>query len=637
MTHRSDALAPTALPDAPRRLVVYAFFDKDGQVDDYVVHSLNGLRPHAAHIMVVANGSLTASSRATLEATADQVLVRENEGFDIGAHRAALRHLGDTVREFDEIVLTNDTWFGPVRSWDPVFARMDREACHFWGLTDHAPSRSNPFTRGGRAPYHLQSYWIAVRRAMFESADWARYWDRLPALRTYVHAVIEHELRFTAHFTSHGWAGAAAFPYERFDTENPSLFEAERLIERGCPVLKRRPLFHWPPLLDSYGSVGAWTLEAATAEGYPLALILGNLARTVPPKAMNVDAGLLTVLPKRGDTPEDVSPVDRPRILVIVHSDGAPVDAAIERAEVIAGGYDLVVTTSDADARRSIEAELALRRPVDRRTEARTVPAGTSEAGALLVGCRDILLAGEHDLIVRLRATGADAIAPGRLLSEHGHGNLLPDAEYFAAMLSEFRREPSLGIVYPPMLHIGQAALGSSWGSLRTVFETTARAWGITVPLDDVSPLAPSGGMFVARIEALRLLVESPLTYEQVAATAGLAPALEKMWSYAAGQLGYHTRTIASRDYLALSHTLLEYEFNQTSLTIPGASFEKIDFLRHSGAIGTGAPRDLLRMYVRRRHRWLLRIVRRLNDPARLPGRLRRHSPREIGQGTAEP
>ncbi len=97
-------------------------------------------------------------------------------------------------------MLTNDTWFGPVRPYGPVFERMGERAVHFWGMTDHAREEPNPFTGKGVLPYHLQSFWIAVRREMFLSEAWARYWRELPAMPGYFDAVLKHEAVFTEHF-----------------------------------------------------------------------------------------------------------------------------------------------------------------------------------------------------------------------------------------------------------------------------------------------------------------------------------------------------------------------------------------------------------------------------------------------------
>ncbi len=116
---RFASLTPGGVPEGGRRLVVYTIYDRRGGIDDYVVHALEGLRPHSARIVAVVNGDLTPSGRARLEPVVDEVIVRENSGFDIGAQRHALHHLREELSRYDEIVLTNDTWFGPVRPSGP--------------------------------------------------------------------------------------------------------------------------------------------------------------------------------------------------------------------------------------------------------------------------------------------------------------------------------------------------------------------------------------------------------------------------------------------------------------------------------------------------------------------------------------
>ncbi|MCP6640597.1 rhamnan synthesis F family protein, partial [Klebsiella pneumoniae] len=73
----------------------------------------------------VSNSALTTESRVALEAVADSVWERENTGFDVGAYREILERHGDRIADFDEIVLMNYTFYGPIGSYDELFARMD--------------------------------------------------------------------------------------------------------------------------------------------------------------------------------------------------------------------------------------------------------------------------------------------------------------------------------------------------------------------------------------------------------------------------------------------------------------------------------------------------------------------------------
>lgn len=618
---------PVSFPDEGRRLIVYTIYDRRGDVDDYVVHALEGLRLHSARIIAVVNGRLTAVGRARLEPVVDELVVRENSGFDIGAQRHALRHLRDELTQYDEIVLTNDTWFGPVRPFGPVFERMNARAVHFWGMTDHAPEENNPITGKGTLPYHLQSYWLAVRREMFTSDRWERYWREMPALDSYTDAVVQHEIVFTAAFRDAGYVADVAFASDDYGCVNASLFAPRALIDDGCPVLKRRPFFHWPPFLDRYAVIGRWALDAAAEGGYPVEMALSNLARNVPPKVLNADAGLMDVI---GADHPPYDPSRPMRVVVIAHIfyDEMTVEM-IERADTLPMPYDLVVTTPDAERADRIRARIAALPGERGSVDVRIVESNDGrDQSAFLIGCRDVLISGRYDLVVKLHSkkTPQDGYNVGTHFREQQFLNLLHDDAHTSRVVALFQREPGLGLAYPPMIHIGYPTLGRAWWANKPGFERLADELGIRVPLDDVSPLAPYGSMFFARPAALRILVEQSWRYSdfggaEVYQDGGLAHILERMPSYAAGEAGFHTRTVVAPDYAAVSFTALDYKLDEMSATTPGYAFEKIDRLRALGFVGRGSGKDFLRMYMRLNHMGTVHRLRRLMDPMRRPGR----------------
>jgi rhamnosyltransferase len=609
-------------PRGGRRLVVYVVYDRRGGVDEYVAFALAGLREHAAEILVVVNGSLTDEGRARLEPVSDEILVRENVGFDIWAHKAALDHVGGRLGGFDEIILTNDTWFGPVRPYGPVFDRMSERAVHFWGMTDHAREEPNPFTGKGVLAYHLQSFWIAVRREMFLSEEWAKYWRELPEMPSYFDAVLQHEAVFTERFTNVGFTVDVAYPSEQYPTDHPALFNPAILLADGCPLLKRRPFFHWPPFLDRHAVIGRELMHEVERYGYPSGLILANLARTVQPKVINANLGMLEVLDD-ADLSEGVS--SGLSVLVVAHVDHP------ERAGELLGRLgsfpdpvDLIVTTSQPADRDVLETQLAaLSASVVRAGEVRVVPSAWGrDTSAFLIGCRDVLLQAQHDVVVKIhdRTPVRRGRNHARYFRRHQLDNLLGSPGFVRNLLALFAREPGLGLVYPPMIHIGYATMGEGWGWYRGRGHEVAEALGIQVPFDGVSPLAPLGGMWMARPEALRVLVEADWTYEDFRLqprkkVPALDRVIERLVSMAAGERGFHTRTVIDRRHAALSHLALEYKTDQLATTLPGYPVEQIQFLHRAGWTGTGGAVAFIRMYMRMNHPGL---VKRL-DPVMHP------------------
>src|SRR6476469_1939839 len=157
-----------------RRIVVYLFYDRDGIVDEYIPYKLRALRPHADHIFVVANGQLTSAGRRKLTDVADTVWVRENKGFDVGAFHDSMADLGPyRLAEYDELILMNYTFFGPIFPFEPMFERMEALDVDFWGVSSHGPVRlEGPDVPEDVIPRHLQTHWLSVRRQMFTSAAW---------------------------------------------------------------------------------------------------------------------------------------------------------------------------------------------------------------------------------------------------------------------------------------------------------------------------------------------------------------------------------------------------------------------------------------------------------------------------------
>ncbi|WP_431802294.1 rhamnan synthesis F family protein [Microbacterium sp. bgisy203] len=612
----------SAFPPGGKRLLIYVVYDRRGDVEDYIPYALTSLREYCDRVFVVVNGTLTEQGRAALAEVADDVLERENRGFDIWGYKDGLDAVGAKIAEYDEVILANDTWYGPVRSFGPVFDQMDGQPLHFWGMTDHPRVEPNPFTGTGYLAYHLQSYWLAVRRDLFLSHEWTSYWRDLPELAGYNDAVVVHEATFTEKLSTDGFVGEVAFPGLTDRIENHAVLYAEELIEQGCPTLKRRAFFQWPPYLDHLGVVGKWALDAAERAGFPMRLIYSDLARNVEPHTLNADAALLDVLPVDSN---DLDPDGPLRIVAIAHIFYEEMaEEMLDRLDYLPGSYDLVVTTTDDEKAAHIRNVIAARHARGK-SEVRIVGSNNGrDQSAFLIDCRDVLTEGRYDLVVKIHSkrTLQDAANAGRHFQRHQFDNLLPSPDYVANAVALFQKEPWLGLAYPPMVHIGYGTIGHAWWDNRAAFLAMAEKLDVRVPVDETSPLAPFGSMYFARPDALMRLAEQEWSYDDFGGAeayrdGGLAHVLERMPSYVAGEAGYTTRTIATADYFATSYTALDYNLDQFSSTMPDTTMHQIQFLRRLGPMGRGTAEDFALILARmRRPDWEPKI-RRVADRAR--------------------
>lgn len=108
---------------------------------------------------------LKTNERAKLEQIVDTVYCRDNIGFDVWGYKEAMEIYGpEKLEHFDELILLNYTFFGPIFPFEEMFEWSQSQQVDFWGVSDHKEVIPNPFTGESILPRHIQSHFIAIRK-----------------------------------------------------------------------------------------------------------------------------------------------------------------------------------------------------------------------------------------------------------------------------------------------------------------------------------------------------------------------------------------------------------------------------------------------------------------------------------------
>ncbi len=271
-----------------KRLTIYAFYDPAGLVDDYVVDCVAAIAEYSEKVLFVSNGDVEPSSVRPIADLANvEVVERVNEGLDIWGYKHGLDFFGwSELERYDEVVMMNSTIAGPLYPLSEMFGAMDASDVDFWGLTAHAGEDYDPWNLlpTGRIERHIQSYFMAVRRRMLQSAEFRSYWDTLIPVLSYTDAVARHEAVFTHKFTEHGFRWSTYIDATDLEgiSSYPLMFLPEQvLMEKRCPFFKRKALFLEPDdLVATQATSTATMIECLDRLGYDLRRVLPNVIRT---------------------------------------------------------------------------------------------------------------------------------------------------------------------------------------------------------------------------------------------------------------------------------------------------------------------------------------------------------------------
>lgn len=231
------------------RLGILVFYDKNGIFSEYIEYLLIALKEVVTYQIVIVNGFIQLESEKKLSRISDEVLIRENKGFDAGAYKDIFQNYLtiDKLKKYNEIIMCNDSFYGPFFPFSELWKRMKEYRVDFWGFTRHP---EGIFGDGTFISSHIQSYFLIIKKSLFLSRKFQAFWNEEVNYETELIDVIKKfEIRFTTYFEEKGFVGMALTDLPEYAyiniqyNENPYLSGCYELITQGiCPVLKRKSL-----------------------------------------------------------------------------------------------------------------------------------------------------------------------------------------------------------------------------------------------------------------------------------------------------------------------------------------------------------------------------------------------------------
>ena len=552
------------------RLGIFCTYDTDGIVDDYIFYLLQEIKKVVAHLTIVCNGKLTLEGRARLEQYSEDLYVRENVGFDMEAWRQGISRQKDSLAEYDELILFNDSFYGPFYPFEEIFSEMDEREpnADFWGITIHGkgedPDKLCPY---GYVPEHIQSYFLVIRKKLLHSQEFMTYWETAEVAQTFAEAIKKHEVCFTKKFFDMGFGYAVYCDTRKWESPydikmNPYVFATEHLLkEYHCPLIKKRVFYFGRGMYlgDTYGNTPRACLEFVRRNtNYDVSLILKNILRKHNIATIKEDLGLNYILPREVEISGAANCADAVIIAHLYYED--LISECVEYLCNTPEEIQLVVTVSNADKKNIVESLFKKR---GRNCEVRLVESRGRDLSALFVGCADLFEKFKYLCFIHDKKSlrRGESLVNGEEFFHLLWRNVLGTENFVRNILKTFEAEPQLGILVPPQPHHGKYSrvffVDHFWSTDECFNRTLALAddLGISRSLLDKNLAPPTiGGVFWCRTEALKKVTVKKWSVEDFPAEpmpidGTLSHALERIFAYAAQTEGFYTGWLMSDDF----------------------------------------------------------------------------------------
>lgn len=573
--------------DSKNRLVIFFFYDGMGKVDSYIPYMLNDIMKSSKDLFVVSNGKINDEGKEIFGKMTDQILERENSGFDVGAYQDALLEIGwEKLESYDEVILMNYTIMGPIYPFEEMFHVMDEKDLDFWGISKFHKVDGDPFgiIKCGYLREHIQSHFIVARQDMVKSQAFHDYWEKMPVIKSYAESVAYHESYFTHHFEKRGftWEVYANSDDLKELTDFPLLKVPTTMVrDKRCPIIKRRSFMHdYDDFINT--TVGEPSYELMeylkNHTDYDVDMIWENILRCTNQTLIKQCLQLNYILPS--NTSKDMSEVlKQKKVALIMHLYFEDLlEESYHYASSMPKEADLYITTGSERMKELIEKKFA-----DIPCHALHVILIENrgrDVSALLVASKDFIM--DYDYVCFAHDKKVAQLKPmtkGAGWSYKCYENILKSQDFVNNVIDLFEENPRLGMLTtsPPNHGDYFPTLGMEWAGNYKGVKKLAEKLGLEVPINkNLPPIAPLGSIFWFRPKAMKKMYAQDWQYtdfpeEPLKNDGSISHSIERIHSFVVQDAGYYPAWVFSDTGAKIEMTSISYMLRELNLGCIGA------------------------------------------------------------------
>lgn len=543
-----------------KRIGIFAMYDEDGIVDDYRLYLIREIKLVVSRLIVVVNGCLDANSIARIGTYTDEVVFREDKGYDCTAIKEIITDYvrWDGFKDYDELLWCNDSIFGPFVSFSQMIEDMDACKCDFWGIT-----RQAAFLSGYEIPEHIQPVFWVTRSRLLHSEEFRKFWDELPEITDYASAIDDYELRLTQFFESNGYVGASyvdVFGDKEHIQENDlgimnhpySMLAVNHLpaVKKKCFTRNRHDLLAFSAAEDSIRILDYITKNT----DYDTDYIWKYLIRVMNPASLNEALNLRYIL---SDKICEGQRFFSGKAAVIAHVNYEElVEECFRYLKNIPEEIDLYINTKTESTKEKIY------HCIDtygmKNCKVVTIGSSGREIRGMLMEGKAVFQKYEYVCFVHDKRTTSAQTNPvlGQKYMELIWENTVKSRAYIYNCLHLFEENKYLGLLVPPPpyhdIYLGM--VGNYWSGNYRITKSLAEKLRLNCKMEyEISPIT-LGTAFWCRTDALEPLYDYPFREddfpaEPVSSDQTLNHAIERIFSFVAQSQGYATGMVMNKEF----------------------------------------------------------------------------------------
>jgi rhamnosyltransferase len=494
----------------------------------------------------------------------------------------------DKLEAFDELLISNDNYYGPFYAWSEVMEDMAEGFYDFWTAIQENTDTRNLLSN---------SSFIVMQRKLLTSQ----------CFKEYINQDIDASSNFVAYFIENGFRYGVYLSdiYQKYTgSYDLAVYRCGELIEHNVPILCKRAIRKKDYDISFSGQVQEAMKIIEKHYDFNTDMIIRDLIKSVNMRILFDNFPWNYVLPTEQVNNINRMSSNKTAVIICLYYEKCLRKnlSYLKNVPGYLGKFIVAKRPELVPQIKSIMEEEALNAEIIIAAENRG-----RDLSALLIEGRRLFDEYEYICFVHDKQTSgaADADIVGDEFNHLIFENMLGSTPYIEQVLNLFEENPFLGLLSPPeVLHGGYfSIIGNEWTNNYENTVQLADTLKIDAPIEIKQPPYALSTTFWCRTKALKKLISYQWKYndfpdEPLEMDGTLNHAIERILMYVAQDAGYYTGIVQTTDfatrYLTCFKRMLDDAlgvchkkvfFNKHTDLMNDTSSQLLDFCRREGIL----------------------------------------------------
>ncbi len=170
------------------RLAILASFARDCKIHDYLIYYIKELKKVTDAIIFVSDNPIIPSELDKIKEYVIHAECKRHNEYDFGSYKRGWEYAEKKgyLNSFDEIIVCNDSCYGPLYPFAKYFDKMSNVKCDFWGMSSNYDIY-----------HHIQSFFYVFRKNAIKIQTLTDFFKTIKKENSFIDVVYSYEVKLT--------------------------------------------------------------------------------------------------------------------------------------------------------------------------------------------------------------------------------------------------------------------------------------------------------------------------------------------------------------------------------------------------------------------------------------------------------